>query len=185
MNNLKEFNFLLFSLSDKVHESSHQVNNKFFEQFENSPIEEGNFEVNITLKKSETLLQYEFKIKGVAKLLCDRSLEEFDFPMEKESKILFKFGENYDEPADDLIILEHGTSELNVARWVYELIAVEIPFKKLHPKFEEDEDEDFEEEEYNNLQLVYSDVDDELEEEDEETDSSESWEQLKKKFNKE
>ncbi len=190
MNATKEFNLLLFSLKDKVHEFSFTVDEKFFKCFENSPVEDGNFEVKVILNKSESLLQLEFQINGVAKLACDRTLESFDFSIQKVSKILFKFGQEYEEISDDVIILKQGTAELNISTWIYELIAVEIPYKKLHPsQIEDDEDLDWEDE--SNLQLVYSDVDEEQENEadqnaeiSEET-SKEVWEELKKKFNKE
>jgi uncharacterized protein len=181
MNTIKEFEFLLFSLKDKVHEYSHTIGKEFFIPIENSPIEEANFNVGITLKKSESLLQFEFNINGTAQLTCDRSLDLFDYPIQKTSSIVFKFGEAYEEVSDDMIILEQGTAELNVSRWIYELIAVEIPYKKLHPRFEAEEEDDEDWDEDSNIKLVYSDEGDD----DDESESSEVWEELKKKFNKE
>lgn len=180
---MREYNILLFSLKEKVHEFRYKISKEFFKHYENSLVEDGDFEVIATLNKSESLLQFEFKIKGNAHLICDRSLESFTFPIEKTSKILFKYGENYEEISDDVIILEHGTSELNIAQWIYELIAVEIPYKKLHPKYNIEEEED-EDEDDSNIQLVYTDV---IEEDsgEESGDENEVWENLKKKFNKE
>jgi uncharacterized protein len=187
-NAIKEFQLSLFSLKDKVHDLSYVVDNQFFEQFEYSLVSEGKFEIEIKLDKSDQLLQFDFKIKGIAKLTCDRSLEDFDFPIEKKAKILFKFGKEYEEVSDDVIILEQGTNELNIAPLVYELITVEIPYKKLHPKFQSEQEEVWEDEEFGDeLELVYSDQLSEEEEDDsdESSESNEQWEQLKKKFNKE
>lgn len=185
-NILREFNFLLFSLKDKTHEFSYHVQDLFFEQFEDSLIENGDFDVNIVLIKSETLLQFDFDIKGKTQLICDRSLEEFEYPMEVHSKMVFKFGEAFEEVSDELIILAQGTSELNIASWLYELIAVHIPFKKLHPKFvkEVSDDDFFDDDDEEELEFVYSDETESSEEEEQEEGPNEMWGELKKKFNK-
>ena len=176
---LKEFEIGLFSLKNKVHSFEYQIGNTFFECFENSPLEQGDFQLSVLLDKSERLLQFEVSIKGSSKLICDRSLDEFDFPIESSSKVVYKYGESYQELSEDLIVIPEGTEKLNLATVLYELIAVEIPFKKLHPRFlVEDEDLDEEEE----LEVVYLDEDFENEETEEQIDPR--WEDLKKKFEK-
>lgn len=178
-NILSEFDLLLFSLGDKTHELNYQIGDSFFEQFEDSLIEKGEFDVQIVLVKSETMLQFDFDIKGKAQLICDRSLEEFEYPFSKRSKMVFKFGEEFEEVSDEMVILPRGTAELNIASWIYEFITLEIPFKKLHPKFQEEEDE-FDDDD--GLELVYSDEVDDTEELDQEEKPNEMWAELKKKF---
>lgn len=176
-NVLKQFNYTLFSLKDGRHEFSHQIGDLFFDSFENSLVPNGNFKVDVVLEKSERLLQFEFFIEGSSLLVCDRSLEEFEYPIKMQTLINYKYGEAYEEMAEDLIVLKHGTSELNIASVLYELIAVEIPFKKLHPKFEQEETEEQEQE----VTLVYSgDTQDESQDEEQKIDPR--WSDLRKKF---
>ena len=174
---LKEFEISLFSLKFKVHSFEYQIGKKFFDCFENSPLEEGEFEIEVSLDKSETLLQLEFFINGKAKLVCDRSLDEFDYSLSKTSRMVYKYGEEYEEMSEELIVIPEGTQILNIASVIYELIALEIPFKKLHPRFEEEEDDE-------ELEAVY--IDEEIEEEETEIEEQidSTWEDLKKKFNK-
>lgn len=173
---LKQFNYTLFSLKDGRHEFSHQIGDTFFNSFENSLVPNGDFKVDVVLEKSERLLQFEFFIKGSSLLICDRSLEEFEYQVDMSTIVNYKYGETYEEMAEDLIVLKHGTSELNIASVLYELIAVEIPFKKLHPKFEEEESGDDED-----VVLVYSD-DTKTDSQDEEQKIDPRWSDLKKKF---
>ncbi len=52
-----------------------------------------------------------FKIKGIAKLICDRSLEPFDFPVEDmHNKIVFKYGDQDEEITDEIIIINRDTA---------------------------------------------------------------------------
>ena len=98
------------------------------------------------------MVQCTFKIKGSIELTCDRSLEDFDFLIDKEEKIIFRYADNYEELSEDLINIPHGQIELDLAPFIYELIAVSIPMKKLHPKFENETSEDDEEE----VEFIYS-----------------------------
>ena len=173
-NILKTFDFMLYSLKDKVHTFDYTIEDSFFQNFENSPVEKGNFDIHVVLDKSERLLQFHFEIVGKANLICDRSLDSFDYEIDKKASIVFKYGEKYEEAAEDLIILEHGTSIINIAKFIYELIAITIPFKKLHPRFNDEEDSEDE------IELVYKD--EQLEEAKEQENIDPRWEDLKKKF---
>ena len=151
-----------------------QIEDSFFQNFENSPIQKGEFNIHLVLDKSERLLQFQFEIVGKTSLTCDRSLDSFDYEINRKANIVFKYGEKYEEAAEDLIILEHGTSTINISKYVYELIAIAIPFKKLHPRYDEDEESEDE------IELVYQDEQSEEIEEQESIDPR--WEDLKKKF---
>jgi uncharacterized metal-binding protein YceD (DUF177 family) len=87
-------------------------------------------------------------------------LEDFQFPIDAQNRLVFKFGETFKEVSEELIVLSSGTATINLFQYIYEFIAVQVPFKKLHPKFEtNDSDEDV---------LVYGEVHDYFDEEEEE-----------------
>jgi uncharacterized protein len=50
-----------------------------------------------------------------------------------------------------VIIIPRDIQKLNLAQYIYEFIGLSIPMKKLHPKFQDEEDEDDE----NETKLVY------------------------------
>ncbi|HET9054036.1 MAG TPA: DUF177 domain-containing protein, partial [Cyclobacteriaceae bacterium] len=103
---------------------------------------EGKFTVTVALDKRETFLETEFKIRGSVKLVCDRSLDEFDYPIDVNRKIIFKYGDQDMEVSEDVIIIRHGTEVLEIGQYIYEFIALAIPMKKLHPRFQNESDEE-------------------------------------------
>ena len=147
--NLTEYIVPIFSLSNKKHEYSFEVQNEFFDAFEDSIVKKGKFNIEVTLDRSETMIVAEITIKGYAELICDRSLDEFRFPIDAKEKVIYKYEDKYEEIDDTLIHIPFGAESLDLSTNIYDLINVQIPMKKLHPRFEEEsfEDDDFEEEE--------------------------------------
>ena len=175
-NILKEYDFKLLSLKNKIHTSHHQVDDGFFSCFEFSPIEKGKLSIDISLDKTDNMLHFDVAIDGVVELVCDRSLEPFDYRLEKNATIVYKYGEEYKELADDLIVIPENTQVLNLANIIYELIAVEIPFKKIHPELITEWDLDNED----SMAIVYQDEKQNTNNEEDEIDPR--WEGLKDKL---
>lgn len=176
---INEYEIALVSLKYKEHFFNYRVGNEFFTCFDSSPVEVGDLEVEVKLDKAETLLNLEVSISGTINLRCDRSLDLFDYALDKKAIMVYKYGEEYQELSDELIVLPEGVQTLNLASLLYELIVIEIPFKKLHPRYVTNEDLDDDDSE---LEVVYLDESEENQETEEEKEST--WEDLKKKFNK-
>lgn len=141
MKGLEKYNIEIFKLSNARHEYDFEVDDSFFNQFENSPVGEGKVNVHLCLDKKETFIEAIFEFSGSVVLTCDRSLDLFDFPIDKVGKLIFKYGEEEMEVDDEITIITKGTQRINVAQFIYESICLSIPYKKLHPRFEEDEDD--------------------------------------------
>jgi uncharacterized protein len=47
------------------------------------------------------------------------------------------FGEEYDEPTEEIIVLPHESHSINVARFMYEFIVVSLPIRHVHPANED------------------------------------------------
>ncbi len=180
--NSTEYIIPIFSLSNKKHEYSFGVQDEFFDAFEGSIVKKGKFEVVVTLDRSELMIVAQMSIKGVAHLICDRSLAEFDFPIDVQERIIYKYENSYEEIDDTLIHIPYGAEKLDLSPNIYDLINVQIPMKKLHPRFVEElsELDEFLEEEEDIL--VYSSKANEEEEKTkkgEEGDVDPRWNKLK------
>jgi len=151
MKSLKNFDVEIFRLSDGNHEFDYELNDSFFASIEGSFIEKGNLKVKVTIEKSERLLLTRFNIKGDVELTCDRSLDNYNHIIDNENELVFKFGDEFQEVSEDVIIIPHDTQKLNLAQYIYEYIGLAIPMKKLHPRFQNEEEEDDETE----VKLVY------------------------------
>ena len=132
----------IVGLSNKEHQFQYEFGDEFFRKYGTDLVSEGTFLVDLLLNKHETFLEAEFKIKGAARLICDRSLEPFDFPIENTNKIVFKYGEEFQEITEEIVVIPRDTATLELGQYMYEFIALEIPLKKLHPKFKDEANED-------------------------------------------
>lgn len=149
MKETDKFQIDIYKLSNSSHEYDFEFNNKFFAEFEESIIEEGQGKIKATLEKSESLIKLTININGSIKLICDRSLDEFNLEINSTRSIVFKYGEEEQEINDEIMMITRNTQRLNLAQYVYEFIGIEIPMKKLHPRYEDGSQED---------EMVYSDV---------------------------
>ena len=138
---LNKYNIDIFKLSNSVHTYEFEVDDVFFQQFENSLIEKGQLHIEVTLTKSATFIEMQFKTKGSVELVCDRSLEKFTEEISSNDKMLFKFGDHWEELSDEIVLIPHDEQKINIGQYVYEFISLGIPMKKLHPKFRDQEDE--------------------------------------------
>ena len=120
----------------------------------------------------ETFIETDFKISGAAHLICDRSLEPFDFPIESKNKIVFKYGNEHQEITDEIITIPRDTATLELGQYIYEFIALAIPLKKVHPKFQDDAEDESE------GKIVYTS--EATEEKKDEEDTDPRWNILKK-----
>ncbi|MBE9468250.1 MAG: DUF177 domain-containing protein [Bacteroidetes bacterium] len=112
------------------------VDEKFFEQFENSDIKKGNVNVNIILTKTAQNIILSFNIVGSVNVICDRCLDYFDLPIKIKEKLVFVFSDENKSLSDDFITLNKDKNEINVAQYIYEFITLSLPIKKTHPNDE-------------------------------------------------
>ena len=179
---VRKYEIQIFKLSNGAHEFEFHLNDEFFDLFDNEIVSKGDLTANVSLHKSETMIQANFHIHGSVELECDRSLDLFDFPIDLEKPFIYKLGNESSELSEEVVVIPRDTQKLNVASIMFEFIGLEIPMKKLHPRFLEEEDENEDED----VLMIYSSEDDEdksEEEKDEETIDP-RWASLKKLKNK-
>lgn len=136
----------IVGLSNRVHHFEFEVDNGFFSQYGTQLISEGSLKAEVTLDKHETFIDARFVIRGTVKLTCDRSLEQFDQRIATERKLVFKYGETNQELSDEIIMIHRDSDRLELGQYIFEFIALEVPMKKLHPRFRAEEAEDDESE---------------------------------------
>lgn len=169
---LEKFNIDIFKLANGVHDYQFEIDNSFFESFSESLIQKGKGIVDVSLTKSETLIDVIFSIAIEVELECDRSLELFDFPIKEERHLIYKFGEEQEEIDDEIVIIPRGQQRLNVAQPIYEFIGLAVPMKKVHPDYQDEENEQDE--------LIYTSDETENKEEQKEEEIDPRWKALRK-----
>ena len=150
MEALKKYKIDIADLSLGEREYQFKFDEEFFESFENSIANKGSGLIKIVLNKTESFIELSLHISGIIELSCDRSMDLFDFPIDTQKEVIIKFGDEPDlvEDEEDILFITWNTPSINVAQLIYEYISMEIPMKKLHPRFQENDNNDDE--------LVYS-----------------------------
>ncbi|RRA98816.1 YceD family protein [Larkinella rosea] len=147
MKELQKYTISISSLEDKSYEFHFESGDAFFEALDQDLIQRGSFKTHLVLTKSSSMIQLNFHILGSVELVCDRSLDAFDEPIDIEEQLFLKYSDHVEELTDEIELILWDTQQINIARYLFDFIALSLPMKKLHPRFrqeETDEDEELE-----------------------------------------
>jgi uncharacterized metal-binding protein YceD (DUF177 family) len=133
MNKTKEFLIPFVGLKLGKHQFEYQISNAFFEIFDYNEFQNSDIKVNVVLEKKSTMLELSFKHKGTVNVPCDLTSEDFDLPVKGKMKLIVRFGEMYNNDNEELLILPHGEFEIDIAQYIYEMIVLSVPLRRVHP----------------------------------------------------
>jgi uncharacterized metal-binding protein YceD (DUF177 family) len=133
MNKTKEYLIPFIGLKLGKHHFEYQINNAFFEIFDYHEFNNSNIKVNVVLEKKSNLLELAFKHKGTVNVPCDMTNEEFDLPIKGKMKLIVRFGDIYNNDNEELLILPHGEFQIDIAQYLYEMIVLSVPLKRINP----------------------------------------------------
>ncbi|WP_201983810.1 YceD family protein [Hymenobacter rubidus] len=136
-----KYDLNLAKLALKTHHFEFELGPDFFALFDQALVEQGHLHADVELIKTERLLTLNFHITGTVRLTCDRSLDEFDQPLDIEEQLLVRFGDEAKELDDNVLQITPETQSLPLAQHLYDYISLALPMKKLHPRFQDEADE--------------------------------------------
>lgn len=203
MNIEKDFLIPFTGLKNGKHSFDFKVDDSFFENYNYSDFNHITADINVLLDKKINLFELHFTSKGFANVPCDVTNQDFDLPIDSEIDLVVKFGEAFNDDHDEILIIPYTEHHINVAQYIYEMIALAIPQKRVHPGVKdgtldsaaldylgyvnEDEDDEFDslfDDEDDEIFDLIDDLedDDDVEEEEENTnkDIDPRWAELKK-----
>ena len=108
------------------------LDNLFFAHIDGPEVQKGKVNVELTVKKTSRAFELSFQTEGIVWVPCDRCLDEMEQPVTSSDKLMVKFGREYAEEGDNLIVIPEEEGEINVAWFMYEFIALAIPMKHVH-----------------------------------------------------
>jgi len=133
MKQLKAFTIKFVGLKLGEHCFEYDIENTFFEHFEYNEFNDSNVKVDVLLNKKTTLMEFSFKAAGTVNINCDLTNEPYDQEVSNEFDLVVKFGDEFNDENEEILILPHGEYELNIAQYLYELIVLAVPTKRIHP----------------------------------------------------
>lgn len=133
MKQLNEYLISFVGLKLGKHQFDYQISDSFFEEYSLKDFDQANVHVQLLFEKKSTLLELHFKHKGTVSVPCDVTGEIFDLPIKGKLDLIVQFGEAYNDDNEELLILPHGEYQINVAQYIYEMIVLSVPQKRIHP----------------------------------------------------
>lgn len=123
----------LSGLKEGLHTYDFEIGNKFFEQFDESEIREGELQVTAVLDKRSSHYDLVIRIEGKVRIECDRCLEKYDQPISCENRLLIKPGKSWDDSDPDMLTIPADGYELDISQYIYEFTHLAMPLKRIHP----------------------------------------------------
>lgn len=137
MMKLKEF-FIPFSgLKLGKHKFVYEIDDAFFESFDYQEFNGASVNISAVLEKMSTMMELEMKATGTINVDCDLTGESYDQPIHSDLKLVVKFGEEYNDEDDEILIIPHGEHQFNIAQYIYEMLVLAVPQKRVHPGVED------------------------------------------------
>jgi uncharacterized metal-binding protein YceD (DUF177 family) len=129
----KEFNIPFSGLKQGKHNFNFEIDNTFFDSFGYDDFNSAHIQLNVILNKMTTIMELEFEASGAVNVNCDITSEPYDQEIIATLQLVVKFGEEYNDEDDEILILPHGEHQVNISQYVYEMLVLSVPQKRVHP----------------------------------------------------
>lgn len=133
MKDLKEFDISFVGLKDGMHQFEYEIDSEFFDFFNYEDFYNSNVKVVLSFLKKPTMFELNFKCNGWVEVHCDVTGELFHQPIDANLDLIVKFGNEYNNDNEELLIIPHSEFKINVAQYIYEEIVLAVPIKRIHP----------------------------------------------------
>lgn len=127
------YNISLRNLSEGLHTFEYDLDRKFFDAIDGEEVRKGNVKVMVGLRKTSSTFEFNFDLNGVVQVPCTRCLDDMNLDVDTKNRLIVKFGKEYSEESDEIVIVPEDEGEINIAWFLYEFIALTIPIKHVHP----------------------------------------------------
>lgn len=134
---LKAFKISFAGLKEGKHQFQFEVDNTFFENFGFEEFNSSSIIVDSVLDKKNTIMELSLHATGSVNVNCDVTNEPFDLDIDSSMNLVIKFGDAFNDENEELLILSHGEYEFNTSQYIYEMLVLSIPHKRVHPGVED------------------------------------------------
>ncbi len=133
MKPLKDFTIQFVGLKLGEHCFEYKIDKKFFEHFEYDEFNDVIIDATVVLNKKSTFLELHFKALGTVNVNCDLTNEPYNQVIDSDLDLVVKFGDEFNNDNEEILIITHSEYEINIAQYIYELIVLAMPSKRIHP----------------------------------------------------
>ena len=131
MCNIESFKIDLKALPQGSSILEFKLDDSYFKAIDAPDIQRGELSSSLSISRTDDFFELNFHTEGIVHIPCDICLDDMEQSIETDDRLLVRFGEDYSEE-DDLVIVAENEGILDVAWFIYEFIALNIPIKHVH-----------------------------------------------------
>ena len=131
MPSLETFKIDLKSLPEGETTMERDLGDDFFEAIDAPDVRSGQLHTTLTIHRRDDIFELLFHTAGTVTVPCDLCLDDMDQPIETSDRLTAHLGET-DSEGDDIVTVSEEEGILDVAWFVYESIALNIPLRHVH-----------------------------------------------------
>ncbi len=129
----------LHGATRKGQEFDFELNDRFLDEFGRNVLEGVDCKASLYVVQKGDWIEVQCAIQGNARVQCDRCLDDLFLPVDVNETLTIRFDAAPEEVVNDddnTIILREGTSEMDLAQTLYDLVCVSLPMCRVHPEGE-------------------------------------------------
>ena len=134
MGKFQKFKIQLAGLGEGVYERDFKIDTDFFRNMECNDVIDADVDVHMRLEHKHGTYYCHFELKGMMHIPCDRCLDPMEHPVDTTFDIAVKYGPEFDDSSDDVLIIPETDACLNVAYMLYDTMILTIPIRHVHPQ---------------------------------------------------
>lgn len=133
MDTLKKYSIAYKGLSVGRHNYELELNDLFFNAFDDSPILSGSGVVRVEVNKNSSMLTLMFDIEAKVGVECDRCLDEVLIPVNYNGELVVRFSETESDYDGEIMWLSAAEDSIPLAQYIYESVCLNLPYQRVHP----------------------------------------------------
>lgn len=135
MGHRREFEIAFVGLKPGIHKFDYEIDDKFFEAFQQQDFFNCKANVKLTLDKKTGFILLKFEMGGNLEVTCDRCNNNLPLELWDEFRITVKMVEepelmNDQEEDPDVYYISSSESHVDITNWIYEFINLSIPMQR-------------------------------------------------------
>ena len=81
-------------------------------------------------------MEFTLTYKGDVNVNCDVTNESYNESVAGSYHFIVKFGDDFNDENEDLLLIPHGSYEVNIQQFIYESVILNLPSRRIHPGIE-------------------------------------------------
>lgn len=134
MGKFTDYKLMLKSLPEGKHSFEYHLDKQFFSNMENADVRDADVNVALDVEHRGEVYKLVFHLTGTLTVLCDRCLDELPLDIDTSYDLAVKYGEEYNDNSDTLLVIPESDNYLNVAYMIYDTAVLAIPPRHVHPQ---------------------------------------------------